>query len=88
MNKCGGLFSSACMVNTQCIPLTHCTLDSLDIFNLILIVLRLCLTGLLFDLILKFRAARTALALPFLFSLMVPLLPCLNSLCSFIHKCV
>lgn len=86
MNKCGGLFRSASMENTQGIPLTRCTLDSLDIFNLILIVLRLCLTGPLFDLILKFRAARAPL--PFLFSLMVLLLPYLNSLCSFIHKCV
>lgn len=39
------------------IPLAYCTLDSLDIFNPILMVLRPYLTGVLFDLILKFRAA-------------------------------
>lgn len=43
--------------NIDYIPLAYCTLDSLDIVNLILTVLRPYLTGVLFDLILKFRAA-------------------------------
>lgn len=53
----------------RCIPLAWYTLDSLDIFNLVLIVLRPCLTGALFDLILKFRAALTRPAFPLLFPL-------------------
>lgn len=79
MNKCVGLFVSACMKeNIHCIPLAYCTLHSLDIFNLILIVLRPRLTGVLFDLILKFRAALT-LSLHHFFTLLrllsFPVLP-------------
>lgn len=58
MNKSTGLSISGNMrQNIRRIPLAYCTLDSLDIFNLILIVLRPRLTGVLFDLVPKFRAA-------------------------------
>lgn len=78
VNKCVGLFVSANMKeNIHCIPLAYCTLDSLDIFNLILIALRPRLTGVLFDLILKFRAALTLSLLPLLFSRTAPFLSCL-----------
>lgn len=62
------------------IPLACCTLDSLDIFNLILMVLRTYLTGVLFDLILKFSAALTLSLNHFLLSLMGLFLSSLLSL--------
>lgn len=92
MNKCVDLFVSAYMKeNIHCIPLAYCTLDSLDIFNLILIVLRPRLTGVLVDLILKFRAALMLSLSPLLFSHTAPFLSRLHSLfyqrslCSFTH---
>lgn len=74
--------------NILCIPLAYSMSYSLDIFNLILIVLSPCLTGFLFDLYPKFRAVLTSLVLPLFPSLTVPSLPCLHSLCSFIRECL
>lgn len=77
--------------NIDYIPHACCTLDSLDIFNLILTVLRPYLTGALFDLILKFRAALTPLY-QFLLSLSaffyLPFFILSVQLCAFLHQCV
>lgn len=70
--------------NIDYIPLAYCTLDSLDIFNLILMVLRPHLTGVLFDLILKFRAAPTLSLCHFLLSLGALFL---SSLLSLYYQC-
>lgn len=65
MNVCVCVFISVYREeNIDYILLAYCTWDSLDIFNLILTVLRPALTGVLFDLILKFRAALTLSLLP------------------------
>ncbi len=80
--------------NMDFTPLTYCTLDSLDIFNLILMVLRPYLTGVLFDLILKFRTALILSLHLFLLSLTALVLSFLLflyyqcSLCAFLHKCL
>lgn len=77
--------------NIHYIPLAYCTLDSLDIFNLSLMVLKPYLTGVLFYLILKFRAALTLSVHHFLLSLMAPFLSSLltlyylSSSCAFPH---
>lgn len=92
---CVCLLISVCKEeNVDFIPTAYCTLDSLDIFNLILMVLRPNLTGILFDLILKYRAALILSLYHFLPSLMAPVLSSLLSLyyqcsfCAFLHKCV
>lgn len=85
VNECVGLSISVCKKeNIDYIPLAHCRLDSLDIFNLILMVLRPYLTGVLFDLILKFKAALSLSLYHFLLSLMAPFLSSFHSL---YHHC-
>lgn len=54
-NKCESLFNSAYIIGANpCIPVSYSMSESLDIFNLVLIVLMPCLTGFLFDLYPKF----------------------------------
>lgn len=50
---------------TPCIPVAYSMSESLDTFNLVLIVLMPCLTGFLFDLYPKFSAGLTSLVTTF-----------------------
>ena len=59
MNVQVSLYSCYWREPIKFIPLAYCRLDSLDIFTLFLVVLRPYLKGILFDLILKFRAGLT-----------------------------